>query len=457
MAAPGEMHKSRAIFDDCNEDHGTWANVGLPDSPTERPTLGGQMQSSTSRLLGVLAPIALGLFLAACGSSGGSSSSTGDAGSTTASAAKESTGPIVIGVANAKTGFMSAFDIPFSNGLAVAVKKFNAEGGVLGRELKTVDCDTKTEIPQGAACASEVIEKGAAVLMSSCDYDYGGPGGRVADEDGIISLSCAASPKYGKQGVGETAFSVSQGTPTEGAVMAEYAYEKLGAKNAYLLRDTGLEYSKAFCQYFTDRFEELGGNIVGSEDFENEDASIASQISNLRSASPAPEVISYCSYPPGGASGLRQIRGAGIETPIVSDTSFDGDFWLNAVPDLSEFYYPTPGSIFGDDEDPRWQQFVKEYEKETGEAPSNANYPGSGYTALELWKAAVEKAGSLETTKVLPILQEMEKQPTLNGPTTFTPDQHMALGRPMAVIQIQNGKNEFVERVTPKKVPQPQY
>jgi branched-chain amino acid transport system substrate-binding protein len=412
------------------------------------------MQGSMSRLLGAFALVLCVLFVAACGSSSDSSSSSGGSAS---GSTEESNGPIVIGVANAKTGFMSAFDIPFSNGLALAVDNVNAEGGVLGRQLKTVDCDTKTEIPQGAACAAEVIEKGASVLMSSCDYDYGGPGGRVANEDGIISFACAASPKYGKQGVGETAFSVSQGTPTEGAVMAEYAYEKLGAKNAYLLRDTSLEYSKAYCQYFTERFEELGGQIVGSEDFANEDESIASQISNLRSASPEPEVIAYCSYPPGGASGLRQIRGAGIDTPIVSDTAFDGDFWVNAVPDLSEFYYPTPGSIFGDDEDPRWQEFVKEYEKATGEKPANANYPGSGYTALELWKAAVEKADSLETDKVLPILEELNEQPTLNGPTTYKPDQHMALGRPMAIMQIQNGQNEFVERVTPKKVPQPQY
>lgn len=413
------------------------------------------MQRSMSRLLGAAALVLCVLFVAACGGSDDSSSDTsGGGGGTTA---EDSNSPIVIGVANAKTGFMSAFDIPFSNGLALAVDNVNAEGGILGRQLKTVDCDTKTEIPQGAACAAEVIEKGASVLMSSCDYDYGGPGGRVADEEGIISFACAASPKYGKQGVGDRAFSVSQGTPTEGAVMAEYAFEKLGAKSAYLLRDTSLEYSKAFCQYFTERFEELGGEIVGSEDFANEDESIASQISNLRSASPSPEVIAYCSYPPGGASGLRQIRGAGIDTPIVSDTAFDGDFWVNAVPGLSDFYYPTPGSIFGDDEDQRWQEFVTEYVKATGEQPANANYPGSGYTALELWKAAVEEAGTLETDAVLPILEELNEQPALNGPTTFKPDQHMALGRPMAIMEIQGGKNAFVERVTPKKVPQPQY
>jgi branched-chain amino acid transport system substrate-binding protein len=394
------------------------------------------------------------LLAVGCGSD---SSSDDDGGSTSAgTTAQTSSGPITVGVANAKSGFMSAFDVPFSAGAKIAVDDINARGGVLGRQLKLSACDTKTDIAQGANCAQQVLDDGAAVLMSSCDYDFGGPGARVADKRNILSFACAASPKFGKQGIGHDAFSIAGGTPTEGAVMAEYAYDKLGARSAYLLRDTGLEYSKAFCQYFEQRFTELGGTIVGKDDFANDDQSIASQISNLRSASPQPDVIAYCSYPPGGASGLRQIRGAGIDTPIVADTAFDGDFWLRAVPNLSDFYYPTPGSIFGDDEDRTWQEFTRKYVAAEGSQPASGNYPGSGYSAVQLWADAVEKAGTLDTDRVRAVL-ESQQIDVLNGPTRYGPDQHMALGRPMAVIQVKDGKNEFVERFTPRQVPQPQY
>jgi branched-chain amino acid transport system substrate-binding protein len=405
------------------------------------------------RLLAVFVCLIAGLLATGCGSS---SSSGNGGGSTSGSTAQKSTGPITIGVANAKTGFMSAFDIPFSAGAQIAVDDINGSGGVLGRQLKLVSCDTKTDIAQGANCAQQVLDAGAAVLMSSCDYDYGGPGARVADQHNILAFACAASPKFGKQGVGENAFSIAAGTPTEGAMMAEYAYDKLKKRSAYLLRDTGLEYSKAFCQYFAERFKQLGGKVVGQDDFANDDQSIASQISTLRSASPAPDVIAYCSYPPGGASGLRQIRGAGIKLPIVADTAFDGNFWLKAVPNLSDFYYPTPGSIFGDDQQAKWQDFTKKYIAKEHSNPASANYPGSGYSSVELWADAVKKANSLDTAKVRAVLESSQLD-VLNGPTKYGPDQHMALGRPMAVMTVRNGKNAFIERFTPAQVPQPQY
>lgn len=402
-----------------------------------------------------VALVCLALMLGAAGCGGGSSSD--DGGSTAgATTAQSNDGDIVIGLTGAKSGFMSAFDIPFNAGAHIAVEDINAAGGVLGRRLKVIECDSKTDIAQSANCAQQTLDGGAVVLFTSCDYDYGGPAARVADRRNVLAFACAASPKYGKQGIGQNAFSIAGGTPTEGAMMAEWAYNELGKRRAYLLRDTGLEYSKAFCQYFEERFTELGGEIVGRDDFANDDQSIASQISNIRSANPAPDVIAYCSFPPGGASGLRQIRGAGIDVPIVADTAFDGDYWLRAVPGLSDFYYPTPGSIFGDDEDDKWQRFVRQYVDAEGDRPASANYPGSGYSAVELWAKAVEEAGTLDTDAVREVIESQEID-VLNGPTRYGPEQHMALGRSMAVIEVQDGRSAFVKRFTPERVPQPQY
>jgi branched-chain amino acid transport system substrate-binding protein len=396
----------------------------------------------------------MALLLAACGDDDSKDSGSGD-GASSKNTSDSGKGPIVIGGALAKTGFMSAFDIPVSQGAELAIADINADGGVLGRKLKIVYSDTKTDQAQGATAAQEVIDKGAAMVIASCDYDFGGPPARVAVEKGLLAFACAASPKFGKQGVGDLAFSISSGTPTEGAMMAEFAYNELKKRSAYLLEDTGLEYSKAFCQYFEERFKELGGEIAGKDSFANDDASISSQVNGLRDSSA--EVIAYCSYPPGGAAGLRQIRGAGIDVPIVGDTAFDGNYWLNAVPDLSDFYYPTAGSIFGDDPEAKWQEFVRKYEDKTGKSPSNASYPGSGYSIVQGWAEAVEEAGTLDSDKVKSIIEAWSEQELQNGATTYGPDQHMALGRPMAVMEIQDGKNKFVTRFAAEKVPQPQY
>jgi branched-chain amino acid transport system substrate-binding protein len=392
----------------------------------------------------------LGLAVASVVAVAGCSVSKADSGSN-----GSSTGPVVVGLALAESGFMSAFDIPVMHGAEIAVDDLNAKGGVLGRKIKLVVSDTHTDIAQGTAAAQEVISKGAAMMITSCDYDFGGPGARVAQQKGLVSFSCAASPKFGVQAIGDLAHSISSGTPTEGAVMAQYAYQNLNARTAYLLEDTGLEYSKAFCQYFAESFQHWGGTVVGSDSFANTDISIAAQITRLNGSAKKPDVIAYCSYPPGGAAGLRQLRGAGIGTTVVTDTSFDGAYWLDAVPKLTNFYYPTSGSIFGDDPLPRWQEFVTKYTAKAGSPPSNASYPGSGYSIIEGWAAAVEQAGTFDSRKVEQVLNSWKDKDLLNGPTTYSQTQHMALGRAMAVLEIKDGKNGFVTRFAPQFVPKP--
>jgi branched-chain amino acid transport system substrate-binding protein len=68
------------------------------------------------------------------------------------------------------------------------------------------------------------------------------------------------------------------------------------------------------------------------------------------------DAIVFCSYLPGGSSAIRQIRAAGIDLPILASSTFDGTYWLGAVPDLTNFYVPVQASVYGDDPRPRWSR-----------------------------------------------------------------------------------------------------
>ena len=62
-----------------------------------------------------------------------------------------------------------------------------------------------------------------------------------------------------------------------------------------------------------------GAGIVGSDTFKNDDASIASQITRIKALPKEPDAIMLCSYAPGGASAVRQIRAAGIQSLTGED------------------------------------------------------------------------------------------------------------------------------------------
>ncbi len=67
-----------------------------------------------------------------------------------------------------------------------------------------------------------------------------------------------------------------------------------------------------------------------------------------------------CTMMPGAVSAIKQIRAAGIKSMILNGSGVDGSYWLNAVPDLSNFYVPVQGSIYGDDPNPKVNEFNTE-------------------------------------------------------------------------------------------------
>lgn len=355
--------------------------------------------------------------------------------------------PIVIGFVGAKTGFMSIYDQQVYTGAQVAANSVNAAGGVYGgRKIKFITCDSKTNQAQGAVCAQDVISKGADVVMPSCDFDFGSPAARVANKAGKVAIGCAGGLAYGVQGVGPLTYNTYSGSATEGAIMAEWAYKKKGWRHPYILTDTYLQYTKDVGTYFNKRWTQLagGGSIAGQDTFNNGDASIAAQISRLRSAASKADFIVVSSLPPGGASAIKQIRGAGINLPILGAAAFDGSYWLSAVPKLTNFYYPALGSLYGDDPDPaRAKLLYKDFKKVAGKAPSLASYPLLGYAAIQSLARGMKQAQSTKGVALAKALNGFRNVPLITGATTYTAKCHIPSGRPYLIMQVQNGKPSY--------------
>ncbi len=384
------------------------------------------------------------LVAAGCGASSGSGDSSGESGN--------STGPITVGAAIALSGYNAAFDGPPWAAFKLAAEKLNEEGGIDGRKVKFVVRDMRSDTGQAATATNSVLDAGAELLLVPCDPDLGAPGATVGQERGVVTFSlCEASSRaIGPQAIGELTYTPSQSANLEGYVMAEFGAQKKGLKTSYVVRDTEGTYNLDVCKGFEKRYPEVGGTIVGSDDVKNDDQSIASTITNIKNANP--DAIFICSYPPGAASWVRQIRAAGLDQPILSDMAMDGTYWLNAVPNLSDFYYPAVASIYGDDPNPKVNEFVKSFTEAEGETPETS-YALFGAAIVEMYKEAVEKAKSTDGEAVSKQLDTFKKVPTLVGATSYTPEVHIALDRPMLIMQIQNGKPSYLETWEVEKAP----
>jgi branched-chain amino acid transport system substrate-binding protein len=362
-------------------------------------------------------------------------------------AARAEEPPIVIGFAIAQSGWFAPND-SVSDAAELAIQDVNAKGGVLGRKLVTVYADTKSDRVEAAKAALEVLGKGADLVIVSCDYDMGGPAALAAAKAGKIAWSlCAEESRIGR--LGPYVFTIGPPTQSIGAAVAEWGYKEKGLRNLFVLLDDTLEYTREVCFGMTTAWKGLpGAKIVGSDSFKNGDPSIATQIAHLKNTKPAPDAIALCTYPPGGINVVRQLGAAGVTLPVLANDAMDGGFWLNAVPNLKDFYVPTVGSVYGDDPRPEINDVYKRLKEKTGKPPV-FGYSYVGYADIQLWARAVERAKTLDAKAVTDVLEKFNGEPSLIGPVTFSKDLHITTKYTYQIVAVEGGTRKYVGSIEP--------
>jgi branched-chain amino acid transport system substrate-binding protein len=351
---------------------------------------------------------------------------------------------IVVGIAASQSGFMLAFSGPSALGAKMAIDDINARGGLLGQRISIIESDAKSIQEESAKAALDVINAGADMVIVDCDFDWGGPGALMAQNAGLISFFlCAEDAKAGPAGIGPHAFTAGNAAHAQGSTVAQWGYHEKGYRNFYLLLDDIAQYNKSVCNGFRWAAESLDGlNIVGFDSFQNNDPSVQAQIDRMRSISEPIDAIVLCSFVPGGASVIKQIRDNGIDTPILTDGAMDGNFWIDAVPNIDEVYVTAIGSVYGDDPDPKVEAFMDRFEEHYGERPATG-YALPGYALIEMWALAVENAGTVETEPVVEALENLRDIETVAGPRSYSKDLHIQNKVRYLMIGWHNGEHKI--------------
>lgn len=356
-------------------------------------------------------------------------------------------GEIVIGAAIAKTGYLAPYDANIA-AVEQLVDETNAHGGVDGHKLRIVEADSRSDPQQAPLAAQQVIEEGADVLLLSCEALTAAAAAPVAEENNELNFTmCASEPGFGPPTTGRLSFGANPSLMSESSARASFLWSR-GVRHPFLLRDTSILYGKADCSAFEQTWEHLGGKIAGSADFKNEDESVASQVSELKSS--GADAVMLCSYPPGGAAAIKQIRARGIEVPIAVSSAFDGTFWLDGITNTDDIYSTINGSAY----DPADEATAKLFGK-LQRAGVDTDVSGvllASYAAGQLIIDAIEETGSVEGD-VLADALEAKPHKTILGPIKYTKDDHYPTRR-WPIYVYSNGEPELVTEVTPRFIPE---
>lgn len=421
--------------------------------------------------------LVLGLTLAAAGCGGGDDTGGGEeaaaeetqpadtgaaagGGEETAGGEAPSGEPILIGISAAQTGILAPYDLQAGQLLQMRIDQINEAGGVLGRPITTEWIDTKTDKALASTNAEELIDKGAVVIVTTCDFDYSFPATQAAGGREVPGLSlCASSPKAATPDiVGPYGGTFGLGADTEGVAGAEWWYEnKPEARRVYIFKDDAIEYSKAAADYFKARWQELGGEICGEDTFVGgPNLDLSSQMTRLRGAVGGCDFIYDGSWQPFGSQLIRAVRDAGIGLPILTDASVNGTLVTEVAGNVSEVYafgFACLPTYCEGTQTPEVQQIADEFQAEYGE-PLGNHYALPGYVLADAIAAAIETAGSTEGPAIAEALTSGAVPIEFFGSTMHWTDTcHRPQPPVFSVEQFTDGKSKQIDTQVVTSIP----
>ena len=332
------------------------------------------------------------LSLAACGSSAGAAKT--DA----ASDGAASDDKIVIGVISPNTGALAAYGNGIVTGVDLAVEQINAAGGILGRQVEVIKTDDQSDPTECLNAFNSLVAQGVGLIIGSATSGCTSAITDAANEEEI----CLLAPTATADSItteDDYIFRACYADSFQGAIAAAYAkqagYDKVGV--VYCAADV---YSKGLYDSFSSACEKYGIEVVDSQstasldvqDYTNQFAAMVKAGVDFVYAPFYYDVIGPYVVPQARAAGYTGvIMGAdGYDTTpdYVVDgadlTAFNNVLWTN-------HYDPSDTSEIV-------SSFVKAYEAKYSSVPSA--FAATGYDCMYMYKAAIEAAGTAESSAV---------------------------------------------------------
>jgi branched-chain amino acid transport system substrate-binding protein len=373
----------------------------------------------TSRRLGACA-ILLTVALAGCAASssdGGSSDGEG--------------GEIVLAMPGDFSGDWAYYDLPMKEGAQFAVDKINAAGGVDGKQLRFDTVDTRGDTTEAAKASQSLIDKGAVYLIGTTAEGINAQGAVACGANVPVSTGDGTAATLVTD-IGECAFQLVMNDTIQGGTIAEFAAAQ-GYTSAYVLSSPVIPYTKNLPTYFTAVFEKNGGKVVGTDQFKLAAGDYSAAVTKIANAQPAPDVIFTPMFPPDTQVFLRQLRQAGVETPVLStDGNLDNSILDAGAKALDGFVFTAAVCPPGTGND-KVTQFFADYKAQYGKEPSSV-VAALGYDEVNIVAQAIKDAGSGEAADIMNALKNVSFD-GVTGSVTMNPDTRQ-VHKPAALVKM---------------------
>lgn len=377
----------------------------------------------------------LALGLVACSTSGNNNETNGSS-------------SYKIGLHFELTGAVADYGNSEINGAKLAIKLANEK---LGEEKYSyVEYDNKSSTSDAVTIATTLAGEDIIGVVGPATSGASAATYQVMDGAGIPVISPSATqnnitlknPDDSNSEVYENVFRVCFEDSYQGAAMAQFAYDKLGASKVVVFGDSSSDYTKGVLEAFSNQFAKIGGTVVDTQYYVSGDTDFAAVLTNFKSMDfDALFVAGY--YQEAGLI-IKQAREMGIDKTILGGDGFDSPTLasLAGASNLNNVYFTTAYTTVNASE--QLQAFIDAYKAEYNEDPSM--FSALAFDATNTLIEASEKAGNDRNA-----IREAIKNINFSGITgDFTFDEKHTPIKTVLVVSLVDGVQSNAETVAPK-------
>ncbi len=393
--------------------------------------------------------MALLLMVAFAAGCGGGEQSADDQGQEQQGQEQSAGETIKIGLNYELSGAVATYGGNGVNGIELAIKEINANGGVLdGVLIEPIKVDNKSDAAESTNVQTRLITmENVVATLGPATTTNSLAAIPIAEESKVPLLTNSATAEtvtVDENGnVKEYAFRLCFTDSFQGTVGANFVYNSLGLKKAAVYVDTNSDYSKGIAAVFKEVFTELGGEIVIEESYIDTDLDFKSTLTRIKSADV--EVVYLPGYYKNVGPIVKQAREIGLMVPFVGADGYDSPdlVALGGAENLNNVFFTNHYS--NDDTDPKVQNFIKAYKEEYGVEPDA--FAALGYDAMYLMADAINRAGKADSEAIKNALADTKDFIGITG--NLAMDEYHNPIKSAVVIEMVDGVQTFKERIDP--------
>jgi len=346
--------------------------------------------------------------------------------------------PLIIGIVGPETGEEAVYGKSVVAGALAAAKRFNAQGGIAGKEIKVLHYDDQSDIGLTTKAVKDLISQRAiAILAAPTGSSTFSPIHLVNDSKTIfVSVGSRRQLKASGPFVFRTA--VPDETATEDLI--KYAIAELGVNYA-LVTAADNEFSLELSSLFKKALGKHNGVIKLEADTYDPYAGGRNIAAVIAAIKKSPDPLHGIIFTGGATEAVllaQELKKAGLNLPIIGGEDLFSEEYLQGGDAVNETLMYT--TFFADNKSAKTEEFIKDF----GEGKPD-RFAALAYDTFMLVAEAIKEAGTTDTSLVRETLINRKDCEGVTGKTSFT-SENMPVKHPIIckVKKGESGERSFV-------------